>query len=124
MERQSLAEIVPPRNNVVPMPPREPIAEYPAKITKAIMAIRRTIQPVAKAGEVSFGKTQYRYPKADDVMDEVIPLLATHGLIITQSEIKQVLFEAERMLAITYAYSVVHEDGDVWPERIERTGLA
>jgi hypothetical protein len=123
MERQAV-EVVSPRNNVVAMPPRDPMAPYPPKIAKAIMAIRRTIHPVAKSGTVEFGKTKYNYPKADDVMDQVIPLTAEHGLIITQSEVKQVLFEAERMLAITYAYTVVNEDGDVWPERIERTGLA
>lgn len=125
MERQQVAEIAPQRNVVVPFaPPRDLVTAYPPKIAKAIMAIRRTIHPVAKSGLVEFGKTKYNYPKADDVMDQVIPLTAEHGLIITQSEVKQVLFEAERMLAITYAYTVVNEDGDVWPERIERTGLA
>lgn len=110
--------------SVLRPPSQEPATAFPTKIAKSILAIRRAIHPIAKDGKVAFGNVNYRYPKADDVMDEVIPLLAEHGLIITQSEVKQVLFETERMLAITYEYVVTNEDGDVWPDRIQRTGLA
>jgi len=123
---QAVAEIVEPasKENVVLWTPPPGSTSFPPKLAKAIMAIKRKIDPVAKSGEVKFGNVHYFYPKSDDVLDAVIPLVTEHGLIITQSEIKQVLFENEKTLAITYIYTIVNEDGDVWPDRIERTGLA
>jgi hypothetical protein len=95
---------------------------YPRSIAQALVAIKRKIAPVGKEGTNKFHA--YKYVKSEDVIDEVMPLLAEHGLIITQSEVKQVLFQEERTLAITYEYTVINSDGEVWPDRIQRTGLA
>lgn len=127
LERPALVETpVAPKSNLAVFTPArgEAAGIYPRTIAKAITAIRREINPVAKDGKVEFGQVKYRYPKSDDVLDEVLPLLAHHGLNIVQSEVKQVLFETERMLAITYQFTVFNEDAEVWPERPERTGLA
>lgn len=97
--------------------------QYPPKLVKAVVAIRRAIDPVKKAGEVVFGTTRYNYPKSDDVLDAILPMLNEHGVIVQQSEISRTLFENERTLAITYAYTLIDEDGNVWPEQIIRTGL-
>src|SRR5262249_42886075 len=88
----------------------------------ALMAIRREISPVAKEGENTFHK--YKYVKSEDVIDEVQPLLAKHGVMIIQSEVSRTLVNNEAILAITYDYTVINADGEVWPDRPMRTGLA
>lgn len=95
---------------------------YPPNLARALMAIRKAVQPVKKAGENTFH--HYMYPKAEDVVDEVIPLLAEHGIFIAQSEITRSLFQEEHTLAITYEYVIFNADGEVWPDRPNRTGLA
>lgn len=95
---------------------------YPPRIAAALMAIRQAVQPVAKDGHNKFH--DYKYPRAEDVVDEVIPLLAEHGIFIAQSEVTRSLFQEEHTLAITYEYEIFNAEGDVWPTRPMRTGLA
>jgi hypothetical protein len=94
---------------------------YPPALAAALMAVRRAVQPVAKEGLNAFHG--YKYPKAEDVVDEVIPLLAEAGLFIVQSEVSRTLFQEERTLAVTYEYIIFNGNGDVWPDRPQRTGL-
>jgi hypothetical protein len=93
---------------------------YPRAIAGALMAVRREISPIAKEGENTFHK--YRYVKSEDVIDEVMPLLTRHGLMITQSELSRTMLD--RTLAVTYEYIITNAEGDVWPDRVTRTGLA
>lgn len=93
---------------------------YPPKIAKAILYVTRNINPVAKAGFNDFHK--YAYRKFEDVFEELVPLINDAGLIIQQSEITHGAV-LEGMIAITYQFTMINEDGDVWPDRPEITAI-
>lgn len=103
----------------LPAPAPAPIV-YPRAIAAALMAIRRDITPIPKEGENTFHK--YRYVKAEAVIDEIVPLLTKHGIMITQSEISRTTLD--RTLAVTYEYIITNSEGEVWPDRPVRTGMA
>jgi ERF superfamily len=97
------------------MAPAAPAAKaYPPKIAKAILTISRTIQPVDKEGINEFHK--YAYPKWEDIRDELWPLVNNNGLIIIQNEISHEGVTAD-MIAITYDFTIINEDGDAWPDK-------
>lgn len=97
-------------------------AVYPGKMCKAILAVTRGIGAIEKSGWNDFHK--YHFQKWDDILDKLSPLLAEHGLIVTPSEIGRNLFENEQMIAITYEFTIVNEEGEVWPDRPVWTALA
>ena len=105
----------------------EPVAApriYPPKIAKAILAVTRDIGRITKNGENEF--QHYKYPKWDDIVERLSPLLTEHGLITVQTEKTRHLIEQNdkgSMLSIVYGFSFANEDGDAWPE-IEWTALA
>lgn len=92
-----------------------PVKAYPPKIAKAILAITRELAPVKKAGANDFHK--YQYPKWEDVLDQLGPKIAEHGLIIQASEISHGGFQDGRMVEISYEFTIINEDGDFWPDR-------
>lgn len=106
-----LALVPPPAEQFVQPEPRT----YPPKIAKALVAIAKEFGPVAKDGFNTFHK--YNYQKWDDVLDRVSTLLPKYGLIISQSEIARSLFENDQMMSITYAFTIVNDEGEVWPDR-------
>lgn len=93
---------------------------YPPKIAKAILAVTRAAGPVAKAGKNTFHK--YAYAKWEDILDEIATLIADNGLIIQQSEIGHGGVNS-RMIEITYEFTIINEDGDVWPDRPTMTQI-
>jgi hypothetical protein len=95
---------------------------YPPKIAKALLAITREVGTIKKGGWNNFHK--YYYQTWEDVLDTLSPLLATHGLIVMQSEITRGLFDNDKMLSITYEFTIVNDDGDAWPERMVKTAIA
>jgi hypothetical protein len=113
------------RDNVTPLPRAVAAPTYPPKIAKAIIAVTQKIGHVAKDGTNTF--QNYKYPKWEDVNEKLSPLLAEHGLIIVQSEVRRDLLESSMehgsVLAIVYRFTIVNDDGDAWPE-IEWTALA
>lgn len=113
---------------VAPLPPAErPEPKvYPPKIAKAILAIMRDIGAVQKAGWNDFHK--YNYQKWDDILDKVSVLQARHGLIIVPSEVSRSLVENDQqkndqLVGITYEFSIINEDGEVWPDRPRMTAF-
>jgi hypothetical protein len=101
--------------------PAAPVAKaYPPKIAAAILKVSRGLKPVPKSGFNDFHK--YNYRKFEDVFEELVPLINDAGLIIQQSELTHgnVL---EGMIAITYQFTIISEDGDVWPDRPEITAI-
>lgn len=93
---------------------------YSPAIAKALLAITRELQPVAKAGVNSFHK--YAYPKWEDVLEELGPKLAQHGLIIMQSEVAHGGFATD-LIEVTYEFTIIHENGDIWPDRPQWTAI-
>lgn len=94
---------------------------YPAKIAAAIIKITRDIGKITKRGENSFHK--YAYAKWEDILDELAPLIAQHGLIIIPNELHHNVMESIATIAITYEFTIINEDGDVWPDRPRQTQL-
>ncbi len=91
------------------------VKAYPPKIAKAILKITRELAPVKKAGVNDFHK--YQYPKWEDVLDELGPKITENGLIVTMGEISHGGFQEGRMMEATYEFTIINDDGDVWPDR-------
>jgi hypothetical protein len=93
---------------------------YPSAIAKAMIAISRDIGEIAKDGFNQFQK--YKYQDWQDIVREVRKAMIAHGIMVTQSEVNRTI--EDRLVAITYQFTIVHEGGDVWPERPVWTGMA
>lgn len=123
MERPLLLEAPQsaPRGNVVTLPMQAEPKAYPPKLVKALMAITREFGAIAKAAnkdDTSGGWNtfhNYGYQKWDDVLQRESELLVKHGIIIQQSETARSLLE--KLISITYEFTIINEDGDVWPDR-------
>lgn len=103
------------------MAPAAPQAKaYPPKIAKALLYVARKIQPVEKAGINDFHK--YAYPKWEDIRDELWPLVNEAGLIIIQNEKSHEGLTTD-MIAITYDFTILNDDGDAWPDKPEVTAI-
>lgn len=111
-----------PKSNLVPFTAPAAPKAYSPKIAKALLAVTREIGAVEKSGWNDFHK--YHYQKWEDVLGRLSEVLPKHGLIIMQSEVARSLFENDQMMAITYEFIIVNEDGDVWPERPVWTAIA
>lgn len=88
---------------------------YPPKIAKAILKITRELAPVKKAGVNDFHK--YQYPKWEDVLEELGPKITENGLIVTMGEVSHGGFQEGRMMEATYEFTIINDDGDVWPDQ-------
>lgn len=124
MERAAVTDLprTAPGGNVVPYTAPTVPKAYSPKIAKALLAVTREIGAVEKSGWNDFHK--YAYQKWEDVLGRLSEILPKHGLIIMQSEVARSLFENDQMMAITYDFTIVNEDGDVWPERPVWTAIA
>lgn len=96
------------------------VAAYPPVLAKAILNITANINPVQKAGWNDFHK--YAYRRFEDVFEELVPLLVQHGVLIEQTEIARGGLESD-LIFITYAFTIIHVDGHVWPNRPELTAI-
>lgn len=94
---------------------------YPAKIASSILKITREIGKIVKRGENKFHS--YAYAKWEDILDQLAPLIAEHGLIIIPNELHHNVLESIATIAITYEFTIVNEDGDVWPDKPKQTQL-
>jgi hypothetical protein len=93
-----------------------------AQITKAIAAVMKEIHTVAKRGQNTFHR--YRYAKMEDILRQLTPLLGKHGLVIFQDEVGRSMFDNDGVIAVTYEFSVAHESGEIWPQRLRQTGAS
>jgi hypothetical protein len=109
---------------VAPKPPIEVIPPepkaYPPSMAKAILKIMREIGAIQKSGWNDFH--MYHYQKWEDILDRLSVLLADNGLIIIPSEVSRSLVENDQqkndqLVAITYDFTIVNEEGECWPER-------
>lgn len=106
--------------NAITAPSATVMKAYPPKIAKAILRIARQIQPVEKAGINDFHS--YAYPKWEDIRDALWPMVNETGLIIIQDEITKEGLTTD-MIALTYEFTIINEDGDVWPDKPKVTAI-
>jgi hypothetical protein len=110
-----------PRNNIVPVPPPGVLKSYPPKLAKTLMAITREFGPIKKgsAKDATIGGWndfhKYGYQRWDDVLQRESELFAKHGIILQQSEVARSLLD--KLISISYEFTIINEDGDVWPDR-------
>jgi ERF superfamily len=60
----------------------------------------------------------------EDILKEITPLLGRHGLVIFQSETGRAMFDNDNVIAVEYAFSVVHASGEAWPHQLRQTGVS
>lgn len=134
MAQTAIAErpqLVPPKpsqkaGDVVPFtgePPEiiQTAKSYPPKIAKKLMAITREFGAIAKGAKKNDPNGgwndfhNYGYQKWEDVLQRESVLLAQHGIIIQQSEVARSLLD--KLISITYEFTIITEDGEAWPDR-------
>lgn len=92
-----------------------------APIAKAIVAVMRSIQPIVKKGKnAHFG---YKFDKMEDILLELTPLIAEHGLAIIPDEVGREIVGSTHC-TVTYEFTIIHADGAVWPHRPRWTGMS
>lgn len=90
------------------------------KITKAIANVMRQVGTIQMTGYNSFHR--YKYPKMEDILPVVTPLMGEQGLVIHQNEIEIKNIEGNR-IAVAYEFTVYHESGESFPPA-RHTGMA
>lgn len=95
---------------------------YPPSIARALVAVARAAHAIGKKGHNNFHN--YDYQRWEDVLNELSPLIAEHGLFIMPSEIHRSLLENEQLVSVTYAFTIGHESGEVWPDRPQFSAIA
>jgi hypothetical protein len=95
----------------------------PAKtLLAAISAIMAEVGTVAKRGKNAFHN--YEYATASDILHQVQPLMAKHGLVIFQTEKSHEVIQEGTAMAFTYEFTLAHSSGEVWTEKPLQTGVA
>lgn len=95
---------------------------YSTRIATALAEIMGEIGGVGKHGKNTFHN--YKYVRIEDILAKVTPLLASHGIVIIQSETGRALFDNDNVISVSYAFTIAHKSGDVWPDRPVHTGMS
>lgn len=115
-ERQISGEIIP-AQPPLPQTPFDQVAASIAEITAEIAE-----HPVLKEGKNAFHG--YMFARLQDVLAVVAPAMAKHGLTILQSERERGFMDRGNAIYATYDFVVMHKSGQVWPQRLQGTGVA
>src|SRR5258708_10406955 len=99
-----------------------PVAAPAATLVSAIAAVMNEVHVVAKRGENEFHR--YRYATMGDILREITPLLGRHGMVICQSETGRAMFDAEKVMAVEFTFTIAHVSGERWPESLRQTGVS
>ena len=91
------------------------------KISGAIAAVMGEIGIVEKLGTNQFHR--YRYAQMQDILQQLTPLLAKHGLVIWQTERDRSWLDGDRVVQVQYSFRISHSSGEVWPEEMLQTGV-
>jgi hypothetical protein len=97
-----------------------PVAKV-GKISGAIAAVMGEIGIVAKQGTNQFHR--YKYAQMQDILQQLTPLLAKHGLVIWQTERDRSWLDGDRVVQVQYSFRISHSSGEVWPEEMLQTGV-
>jgi hypothetical protein len=91
-----------------------------AEIAKAISAVMKAVDPVAKRGVNEFHR--YQYATAADLVHALQKPMAEAGLIVVHSEASRSVTDG--LLEVTFNFHIAHSSGAVWPHEIKATGIA
>jgi hypothetical protein len=93
-----------------------------ATLVSAIAAVMTEVHTVARRGVNTFHG--YRFARMGDVLQEITPLLGKHGIVIFQSETGRAMFDDGNVVAVEFAFTVVHASGETWPHALRQTGVS
>jgi hypothetical protein len=89
-------------------------------LAKAIASVMANVGTIQKGGFNAYHK--YHYARMEDLLVALTPLMGKAGLAIFQNEIE--IKQIENRVAVTYEFSIIHESGEMWPERPRFTGMS
>jgi hypothetical protein len=107
----------PQKSEPLPLTPYDKIAAAVAEVMKEIAE-----DPVEKRGENTFH--HYNFARMQDINQALTPLMAKHGLAISQSEVERSFLDNGSTVYATYEFTVLHSSGQRWPTTLKQTGMS
>lgn len=92
-----------------------------AKIAAALHAVMSSVSYVQKTGKNDFHG--YRYAGEADLLAALRPAMIEHGLMLMPSVESVSPVDANGNVAVLVSYTLLHKDGDVWPEKLMAAGM-
>jgi hypothetical protein len=116
--RGTHATPAPAQQVTAPWPPPAPISV--GEIAKAISKVMTEVGTIKKGGHNDF--FNYDYARMEDLLQAVTPLMGKYGLAVIQNEVE--IRPIENRVTVTYEFTVMHESGQVFPEKPRFTGVS
>lgn len=91
-----------------------------SKIAAALHAIMEECSYVRKGGKNEFHG--YKYAGEADLLDVLRPSMVKHGLMMIPSGQSFSPIDAHGNIHVAVDYTLIHKDGEVWPEKITAFG--
>jgi hypothetical protein len=91
-----------------------------AKIAAALHAVMQDVSYVQRTGQNKFHN--YRYAGEADLLEKLRPALLRHGLLLIPSAQEASPADQHGNVTVRVEYTLVHKDGDVWPDKIGAVG--
>jgi hypothetical protein len=92
-----------------------------AKIAQALHQVMSEVAYVQKTGHNSFHG--YKYAGEADLLDKLRPAMVKAGLMLLPSVKSVSEYDASGNVTVQMEYTLVHKDGDIWPEKIGAAGM-
>lgn len=90
------------------------------KIAKALMDVMRKVSYVQRTGKNSFHN--YTYAGETDLLDKLRPAMMEAGLMLLPSVQHVSPIDDFGNTHVQVAYTLIHQDGDIWPEKLVAAG--
>lgn len=91
------------------------------KIAKALHQIMEKVSYVQKTGKNAFHG--YRYAGEADLLEKLRPAMVEAGLMLIPSVKSVSHYDESGNVTVHMEYTLVHKDGDIWPEKIGAAGM-
>lgn len=91
-----------------------------AKIAAALHQVMTKVSYVQKTGKNTFHG--YKYAGEADLLDKLRPAMIEAGLMLIPSQREASNPDAHGNVNVQIEYTLIHKDGDVWPEKIAAFG--
>jgi hypothetical protein len=93
---------------------------YPAKIATALHEVMKACGYVQKTKRNAFHN--YTYAGEGDLLDVLRPAMLNAGLLLIPSGVDRTPVDEYGNTHVIVEYTLLHKDGDVWPEKIRAFG--
>jgi len=93
---------------------------YPAKIATALHEVMQACGYVQKTKRNAFHN--YTYAGEGDLLDVLRPAMLNAGLLLIPSGVDRSPVDEHGNTHVIVEYTLLHKDGDVWPEKIRAFG--